>query len=388
MWIRRLRLAQFRNHTDTDLQLTSGVNVIVGPNGAGKTALLEAVSVVCDGQSFRSSHESALMRDGARAGRVCATIDRNAREIEVGIGLGEYPNRYMLNGAPRSSSGEVIGQGRCVVFSPDDLELVKGGPSLRRKYLDDTLVGLAPRHYTERSEWERVLKQRNSLLKSLRSVRGSTPAALDTWTHLAAEKGAALTAARIELVDRIRDPIQRVGDDLGLPPVEIGYASDWVGDTDAGCVTGIGPESDLAAGLEARLLSAYSDVADRERERGVSLAGPHLDDLYIRVEARDSRTRASQGEQRALALCLRIARLEMIEMALGEPPVLLLDDVFSELDPERRRFLVEQLPDSQTLVTATALAGASGPPAELADVVLNSSGDMSVIRVEAGKVMQ
>jgi len=253
-------------------------------------------------------------------------------------------------------SKELLGALRVTVFSPDDLVLVKGGPSERRRYLDDALVALHPKNDALRSELERVLRQRNTLLRQLGGrLTAEGASTLDVWDAKLVEVGEALAAARQELVATIEPVLARAYANVAGHTMAVWahYEAPW-----------------REMGLAAALTLARGD----ELRRGISLVGPQRDDLVLELEGRPARTHASQGEQRALALAMRLAAHQVIAAAVGEPPVLLLDDVFSELDPVRSEALVAHLPPGQALLT-TAHALPPGAPPDL------------VLQVQHGKIL-
>jgi DNA replication and repair protein RecF len=354
----RLWLTDFRNYESVDLVLAPGLTVVVGDNGEGKTNLLEAVGFLASLASFRGAPDDALVRQGTERAVVRAEADRDGRSllIEAEIVAGGR-NRVQVNRQPLRRARDLLGALRTSAFSPDDLVLVKGGPAERRRYLDDALVSLHPRNDQLRSDLDRVLRQRNALLKSAGGrLDPDATITLDVWDARLVEVGEAMAAARAELADRLRPLVAGAYDELARTPAEIGlsYVAPW---RDGG----------LAAALEA----ARRD----EVRRGVSLVGPHRDDLALTIAGRPSRTHASQGEQRSLALALRLAAHALATEVTGSAPVLLLDDVFSELDPGRSAALLRLLPEGQALLTT-----AGHVPAE-ARVERR-------LRIERGKVVE
>ena len=337
MRVDRLWLTDFRNYESADLTLAQGLTVVVGDNGEGKTNLLEAVGYLASLASFRGAPDDALIRQGTERAVVRAEADRDGRSllIEAEIVAGGR-NRVQVNRQPLRRSRDLLGALRTSAFSPDDLVLVKGGPAERRRYLDDTLVALHPRNDQLRGDLDRILRQRNALLKSAGGrLDGDTSFTLDVWDARLVEVGEALASARVELVERLRPLLAGAYDELARTPAAIGvdYVAPW--------------RERAGAGLAAALAGARRD----EVRRGVSLVGPHRDDLSIAIAGRPSRTHASQGEQRSLALALRLAAHALVTEVTGTPPVLLLDDVFSELDPGRSAALLRLLPEGQALLT-------------------------------------
>jgi DNA replication and repair protein RecF len=293
------------------------------------------------------------VRDGATSAVIRAEMQQAERELLIEAEL--VPggrNRVQVNRQPLRRAREALGALRVTVFTPDDLTLVKGGPGGRRRFLDDALVALHPRHDALRSDLERVLRQRGALLKQAGGrLTEEIARTLDVWDLKLVEAGEAVAAARRTLVERLTPVLRDVYTAVAHRSVDVeaSYESDWY-------------ELGLAQALEA---SRPVDV-----RRGVSTVGPHRDDLGLALEGRPARTHASQGEQRSLALALRLAVHHVVSNDVGAPPVLLLDDVFSELDDDRSAALVAALPTGQTLLTsATGLPAGAAP-----DLVLHIEG--------------
>jgi DNA replication and repair protein RecF len=332
--IRTLWLQQFRTYESVSLDCPPGTCVLWGPNGVGKTNLLESIAYLATLRSFRHAPTEALVRIGAERSTIRADVLVEEREvlIEAEIAPGGR-NRVQVNRQrvrTASELGEVL---RVTVFSPDDLEIVKGGPSLRRELLDDAASAIRARDGSLRTEWERVLRQRNALLKQVGGrLDESARVTLDVWDTKAAEAGERLAALRSRTVERLFDAVRQAYTDLGgiEDDLTIEYERSWTGE------------------LHAALIAARSD----ELRRGLTLVGPHRDELRITLNGLPTRTHASQGEQRCVALALRLAIHREIEREHGQPPVLLLDDVFSELDPSRCDALVSALPVGQAFLSS------------------------------------
>ena len=364
MHVARLALTDFRSYPAVDLSLAPGPTSFTGPNGRGKTNLLEAVGYVATLASHRTATDTPLVRRGAERAIVRAQIGSAAGKpalVEIEINPGRA-NRARLNRAPARRPREVLGTLRTVLFAPEDLALVKGDPGERRRFLDDLLVARFPRFAGIRADYERVLRQRTALLKSARAASGSRSApaggmmaTLDTWDEHMASAGAALTAGRIELAAALR------------PLAAKAYAqlADRGGETEmsyrqSSGVTAQRPvtASDQAAvaALAEGLRAAMRDARSEELERGVCLVGPHRDELELGVSGMPARGYASHGESWSLALALRLGSYELLR-ADGEDPVLMLDDVFAELDAGRRARLAEITASAeQVLVTAAVPA--------------------------------
>jgi DNA replication and repair protein RecF len=357
----RLWLTDFRNYESLDLSIAPGLTVVQGDNGQGKTSLLEAIGYLTSLSSFRGVPNEALVRQGCPRAVVRAEGRRDDRDLLLEA---EIPTsgrgRVAVNRQTLRRGRDLLGALRTTVFSPDDLALVKAGPSERRRYLDDVLVALHPRHDALRADVDRILRQRNTLLRQATAHRADAEllATLDVWDTKFAEAGEALGAAREELVDRLQ------------PELTKSYAQ-VSGDRPAaaGEVTAVYDAPWRGGGLAAALVNARAD----ELRRGVSLVGPHRDELVLTIGGMPARTHGSQGEQRSLALALRLAAHAVVTTSVGESPVLLLDDVFSELDETRAGALVAHLPSRQAVLTTAGRI----PPGVTADLV---------VRVTAGRV--
>ena len=355
MLVRTLWLTDFRNYTAARLDLAPGLTAVVGANGEGKTNLLEALGWLATLGSFRGAPTEALVRRGAPFAVIRALAEREGRELLVEAQLQPNGrNRVQVNRQPLRRARDLLGSLRVTVFTPDDLAIVKDGPAERRRLLDDALVSLAPRHDALRADVERVLRQRNALLRSAAGRLDETAAfTLDVWDAKLAEAGAALVASRLDLLARLRPVLAATYDALARHPARVTatYEAAWRGGDAA-----------AAAALEADLAAALAGARRDDVRRGVSTVGPHRDEVALAIGDGPARTQASQGEQRSLALALRLAAHHVVTAATGSAPVLLLDDVFSELDPERSAALLAELPDGQTLLTtATSLPPGTCP---------------------------
>jgi DNA replication and repair protein RecF len=357
-----LWLDDFRCLQGVDLELDPGLTVIHGANGQGKTSVLEAIAWIARSHSFRGVNDAPLVRRGCDQAVVRAEIMNDDRlqlfEAEL---RATGRNRVQCNKRSITRARDLHGLLRIAVFAPDDLELVKGGPGTRRVYLDELLGMLAVRYEAARADFERILKQRNALLRS--GVRDpSAVATLDVLDEQLVNAAGELVRGRLQLVDRLGPAVNAayaaLADD-GRPVAE-SYEAEWAPDPLGIADTGAVDEL-LRTALEARRRA--------EIERGVTLVGPHRDDWKLTIEGLDARTQASQGEQRSLALALRLAGRGVVHEITGTPPVLLLDDVFSELDARRSSALVRNLPPGQTLLTTAG----SIPPDVKADQVLQIS---------------
>ncbi|MFI7431010.1 DNA replication/repair protein RecF [Micromonospora sp. NPDC049836] len=364
MYVRRLELVDFRSYERVGVDLEPGPNVLIGANGVGKTNLVEALGYVATLDSHRVATDAPLVRLGAAAAVIRCAVVHEGREllIELEIVPGKA-NRARLGRSPARRARDVLGALRLVLFAPEDLELVRGDPAERRRYLDDLLVTRQPRYAGVRADYERVVKQRNALLRTAylaRKTGGSRGGDLSTlavWdTHLA-HHGAELLAGRLELVAALTPHVAKAYDAVaaGRGAAGIAYRPS---------VPLAEPTTDRAVLTEA-LASALAEQRSAEIERGTTLVGPHRDDLALTLGPLPAKGYASHGESWSYALALRLAGYDLLR-ADGIEPVLVLDDVFAELDAGRRERLAELVGGaSQLLVTCavdddvpTALRGA------------------------------
>lgn len=318
---------------------------MVGPNGAGKTNLLESLHVGTQGFSPRTRADAQLIRFGQKAGRIALAGDRggNTLALEVTVELGEG-KRAKLNGASLRAAEQLRSEVATLVFTPDRLAVVKGGPAVRRAYFDRALGRLAPARAQLPLDYAAALAQRNAALRRVAAGLSSREA-LGPWTEQVAALGRALVESRTEVVARLAQGFAEHAEALGLPSARLSYDG----------------EPPTVAALDSRL--------DRDLERGSTGIGPHLDDVLVTSGTRDLRSFGSQGEQRLTVLALLLAEAELIAERRGFPPLLLLDDVLSELDPDRRRILSERVVASgQTLITATQASSLPVGPAQLLEV--------------------
>jgi DNA replication and repair protein RecF len=353
MYVAALSLTDFRSYPTAELSLEPGVSTLVGPNGHGKTNLVEAVCYVATLASHRVASTAPLVRYGADRAVVRTAVVRDGRRalIELELTPGRA-GRARVNGAPVPRAREVLGLLRTVLFAPEDLAAVKGDPAERRRLLDDLLVARAPRLAGVRADYDRVLKQRNALLKSAAAARrsgGPDLSTLDVWDAHLARTGGALLAARLDLVDALRPLVDKayaaVADGAG--PIALDYRSSLAQEA------ALEPDRDA---LTAALLAEAARRRPEELVRGVSLVGPHRDDLVLSLGGLPARGYASHGESWSYALALRLAAYELLSADGGEP-VLVLDDVFAELDAGRRDRLARLVaPAEQVLVTAAVPA--------------------------------
>ena len=357
MYVRHLQLGSFRSWERVDVALGPGPTVFVGRNGEGKTNLVEAVGYLATMSSHRVSADAPLVRHGDAQAVVRAAPRRGDREllVEIEINPGRA-NRVRVNRAPLPRPRELLGMVRTVLFAPEDLALVRGDPTERRRFLDELLVTRTPRLAGVRSDYDRVLKQRNALLKTARLARGKAIETLDVWDGYLTDLGGQLLAARLQLIADLAPHVASsyagvAGE--GAEVAGLGYSSTVPAAGDGGVIApGPQPSADeLTAAMRERVAERRSD----ELDRGMTLVGPHRDDLVLHLGPAQAKGFASHGESWSLALALKLATFALLR-AEGEDPILILDDVFATLDAQRRAALATVARSAeQTLITAAVV---------------------------------
>jgi DNA replication and repair protein RecF len=411
MHLRHLTVTDFRSYPSAELPLTPGVTTLIGLNGQGKTNLVEAAGYLATLGSHRVAGDAPLVRAGAQQAVIRGAVIRAGREtlveLEINTGRSSGRNRARLNRSPVSSPREVLGTLRTVLFAPEDLGLVKGDPSERRRFLDELLVARQPRWAGVRSDYEKVLRQRNALLKSAAPVlrrgvrsanRSSTSLStgsvdkdvdatdsvsgalhtLDVWNSQLARVGAQLLYARLRLIRDLTPYLTKAYDEVSAARSDacMAYRSSLREEMSRAIAAGAVPGMDE---LHDELLASLEAVRVNEIERGISLVGPHRDDVVLTLGQLPAKGYASHGESWSFALGLRLAAYQLLRHDLGEDPVLILDDVFAELDSGRRERLAMLIADCEQVLITAAFAG--DVPA-----ALSSSG--TTYRVTLGQVVR
>jgi DNA replication and repair protein RecF len=352
MIVERLELIDYRNYEAATFDLTGGVTAVLGRNGQGKTNLAEALAYLATLSSFRGAPPDALVRVGADSGVIRATVrEDDGREVLIEAELSRVGrNRVQINKQKLGRTRDLLGVMRVSVFAPDDLIIVKGGPSDRRRFLDDALVALKTSYDAMRLELERVVRQRNSLLKQAGGrLSDEIAITLDVWDARLAEVGERLGYARATLVARCQPMVAEAYEQLAgeASPVELVYEPPW---------------------RRIGLASALIESRPIDVRRGVSTVGPQRDEMSIGLNGLPARTHASQGEQRTLALAMRLAAHRLVAERTGSTPVLVLDDVLSELDPERATALLASLPPGQVVITSASPLPAAANPERIIEI--------------------
>jgi DNA replication and repair protein RecF len=362
MVVKRIRLRDFRNYEAAEVELAEGLTVVTGANGAGKTNLLEAIYFGCTARSPRTSNERELVRRGGEGvARVVLELDADDGEhrLEVGFQPGE-PKHLRVDGSDVDGLQGVEARPLVSVFLPERLELVKGAPAARRAHIDQVVAALWPSRADTRASYSRVLAQRNALVGRIRGG-AADPASLDAWDAELARHGIRLMADRAEAVDGLRAPFAELARRLGLPgAAELRYR----------------PRS--AATDAAALAAELAERRSADLERGFTAHGPHRDELQLMLDGAPLRAYGSQGQQRAALLALLFAERSLLAERRAKPPLMLLDDVMSELDAERRELLAGLLrAGGQAVITTTE-------PEHVPGAALAGGG---LVRVENGAVV-
>jgi DNA replication and repair protein RecF len=383
--VRHLTVVDFRSYESAELPLEPGVTTLVGLNGQGKTNLVEALGYLATLSSHRVATDAPLVRFGATQAVVRGAVIRDGREtmVELEITPGRA-NRARLNRSPLSRPRDVLGTLRTVLFAPEDLALVKGDPGERRRFLDELLVARQPRWSGVRSDYDKILKQRGALLKSAAPVlrrggrRGARPASessdvvaerdsalhtLDVWDSHLAQVGSQLLYARLRLLRDLGPYLGKAYDEVsaGQSDAKVHYKSSLREETALRIAGGEVPEAEE---LRTEILASLAEVRGQEVERGVCLVGPHRDDVVLTLGELPAKGYASHGESWSFALGLKLAAYQLLRHDLGDDPVLVLDDVFAELDSGRRERLAAMIADCEQVIITAAVP--EDVPAELA----------------------
>lgn len=396
MFIKHLSLANFRNYATAEIELKPGVNLLVGQNGQGKTNLVEAIRYLSTLSSHRVAGYQPLIRQDQGQAIVRALASYEERDVLVELELNrDSPNKARVNKSPAQKVRDILGYVNSVTFAPEDLDIVKRDPSNRRAFIDELVVQVWPRFAGVYADFERVLKQRNTLLKTARQTgaKGSALSTLDAWDQSLVSYGSEIVAARIDLIERLRPHLFAAYQSIAIANNEprILVKSSLMGDAvPSGWNSNADDEDDgleyIETGDRATIEEMYrtklAAVRPKEMERGITLVGPHRDDLVLMLGSLPAKGYASHGESWSYALALRLASIALLraETRSGDP-VLILDDVFAELDAGRRQRLAAMvLENEQVLITA---AVAEDIPEKLISTVFNVSAG-TVVAAEAG----
>lgn len=358
MNVKELRLNGFRNYREEIFSFGPGTNIIYGNNAQGKTNALEAVYLFSIGKSFRTQQDRELIGFGENSTKIHVIFENAQRENEIEITMRrDRKKQIKVNGVPIHKMGELIGHFTVVLFSPDELNLTKGSPSARRRFLDIAVSQMRPKYYHILRRYNKVLEQRNNLIKKLRYEKDqSLRSSVSVWNEKLVEYGMEIVSYRKKFTEDLLRYAKNIHKEISGEEFDVVYK------------TGISSKEEFASKLEKSL--------EREIELGFTLYGPHRDDLEISVGEKDMKTYGSQGQHRSAVLALKLAQADLIFTETGEYPVLLLDDIMSELDGGRRAYLSGKIRDKQVIITCTDADG------------LPDSRDANLICVHEGKIQK
>ncbi|QWT54775.1 DNA replication/repair protein RecF [Christensenella sp. MSJ-20] len=345
MRITEIQLKDFRNYTSLSLLPGEGINLLMGQNAQGKTNLLEGVYLCCIGKSHRTTRDQEMIREGARSAYCGISVSRRdgGRKVEVLLSR-DSRKRIQVLGVSIARMSQLMGHINCVFFSPEDLQLVKGGPSARRRFLDVTLCQLRPGYFTALYQYNNALAQRNAILKRYDPQKASTLAAFDATLSA---YGGRIIAQRRAFGEKLRAAAQRTHSAIAQgEALDLSYRSQVEGLDEYAC--------------QASLLELLESRRTEDIRRFQTTAGPHRDDLVVEIAGRDGRMYGSQGQQRTAALALKLGAMELMREETGEMPVLMLDDVLSELDQGRQNALLSCIQGQAFITTAVPISGISG----------------------------
>ena len=365
MFVKRVRLTNFRNYKNAEVELSPGVNLLHGSNGQGKTNLVEAINFFASLSSHRVSGTTPLVKQGEQTAIISVELAHEERELLLEFELNtDSPNRARLNKSPVAKSKDILGYLNSVIFAPEDLDIVKRDPTNRRAFIDQLIVQFTPRMLGVYSDYERVLKQRNTLLKSARATgtKGDALSTLSAWDESLVKLGSEIISARVIIAEKLTPGL--VSNYQAIAKSN-NQARMFIKSSILGSTAVDPDESDDAEYLETpdreQIATLFREKLDRlrpkELERGITLVGPHRDDLVLILGSLPAKGYASHGESWSYALALRLASLEILkaESKLGDP-ILILDDVFAELDADRRNKLAELVQgNEQVIITAAVI---------------------------------
>ncbi|KQY85952.1 MULTISPECIES: DNA replication/repair protein RecF [Paenibacillus] len=368
MFVNSIELQQFRNYEHLKLDSFGPVNLLIGQNAQGKTNLAEAIFALALTKSHRTSRDKELIRFGEERARLTAEVDKKYGSVKLELALSQQGKKAKINGLEQRKLSDFVGTLNVVMFAPEDLEIVKGTPGVRRRFLDMEIGQVAPGYLYHLQQYQKVLVQRNNLLKQLWGQNASAQTMLEVWNEQLVEHGVKIVKKRKQFIKKLQKWAETIHQGItgGGEVLRLAYLPSF---SEAS-------EEDEAV-LMDQFMIKLSQMKEQEIRRGTTLSGPHRDDLSFFINDREVQTYGSQGQQRTTALSLKLAEIELIHEEIGEYPVLLLDDVLSELDPFRQTQLIETFQSKvQTFITATGIESLN----------LDKLKDASIYHVHAGQV--
>ncbi len=357
MNVKRLLLKNFRNYENEALEFAEGTNIIYGKNGMGKTNALEAIYYFSQGRGFRGRSGDAV-RNGCDSGEITLCFDSDNRNFEGFIRFDGKQKKIMLNDIELRRTSQLVGHFVCVLFTPDEMNLIKGAPEVRRRFMDSSIIPMKPSYLASLMTYNLILKQKSSLLRQEKYDM------LPVFNSQLAEIGSKIIVMRHSYIEKIKGAAKEAQKDisLGKESLEIAYNAS------------VRFENNRADTKKA-FLEKLEAMEESEKENKICFVGPHRDDLSFKINDKSARGFASQGQQRSAVLCMKTAQMELLREETGEYPVLLLDDIMSELDKERRGFLIERIKGKQVIITCTDM--------ENSDIIKFDN----KIRIENGRVV-
>ncbi len=335
MYVKKLKLLGFRNYKSEEFEFLPDTNILYGNNAQGKTNALEALYIFSIGKSFRTQQDRELINFSESFTRLLVEFDDKVRTNEIEIVIRrDRKKQIKINDIPISKMGDLIGKFTVILFSPDELNLTKGSPNARRRFLDIAISQLRPKYYHILRRYNKVLEQRNNLIKKLRvTSNNSAKETLFVWNEKLAEYGIAIIEYRKNFIEKLQEFSKKIHFEISGESFEIKYKP--------------------AFSTKEEFKQKLDDSIDKEIEQGFTMYGPHRDDLDIFTENKDIKTYGSQGQHRSAVLALKLAQADIIYEDTGEYPILLLDDIMSELDFSRRAYLINKIKNKQVIITCT-----------------------------------
>lgn len=372
MQLKSIELHGFRNYESLELSIGAGVNIFVGPNAQGKTNLLEAIHVLALTKSHRTSKDRELIGWNAQHAKIRAELTRRYGNVTLDLVIAPEGKKAWVNGLAQRKLSGFVGTLNVVLFAPEDLDIVKGAPGVRRRFMDMEIGQVHPGYLHDLQQYQKVLQQRNNLLKQA-DTAGKSGALLEVWDEQLASYGVKMMKRRQNFIEKLQKWAEKIhaGITAGTEQLHVAYKPSF------GAEQGSLPEDETS--LFQQFMLKLSQSREQEMRRGTTMTGPHRDELAFAINGRDVQAFGSQGQQRTAALSLKLAELELMHEEIGEYPILLLDDVLSELDQLRQTQLIETFQSRvQTFITTTGLES----------VNMSRLKDAAVFHVKSGTLLQ
>ncbi len=369
MFLKQIHLQNYRNYNELKLDIHHQINVFLGPNAQGKTNLLESIFVLALSKSHRTSKDKELIGWQADRSAISATVDKKYGALKLELMFSAQGKKARINSLEQRKLSDFIGSMNVVMFAPEDLEIVKGTPGVRRRFLDMEIGQVQPGYLYTLQQYAKVLQQRNNFLKAVDRSKLNQPM-LDIWNEQLASFGVKIMKKRQHFIQKLQTYAEQIHSGItnGSEQLEIQYKPSFEVELE-----------EEESVIFQQFMIKLSQVKDGEIRRGVTLAGPHRDDLAFFINGKEAQIFGSQGQQRTTALSIKLAEIELIREEIGEYPILLLDDVLSELDHNRQTQLIETFQDKvQTFITTTSLES----------VRLQNLQDVGIYHVKDGQVSQ